>query len=143
MKSILSQQKRVSTATNSNAIISKSKKIFWNFFCIIGICIRFGILWKKRRASEMISCWNYRLQNEGLLKCLKTSVSEHLWTVNMLKGPKDCLNLQCSIFCHIFWSLRKEMSSKNSVLLVSEILRLFVNILTPNDTYSLSVKATV
>ena len=25
------------------------------------------------------------------LKCLKSPVSEHLWTVNMLRGPKHCL----------------------------------------------------
>ena len=46
-------------------------------------------------------------------------------------------------FCHIFWSLWKEISSKSSVLVISEILRLFVNILTPDDKYSLSVKAGV
>ena len=46
-------------------------------------------------------------------------------------------------FCHIFWSLLKEISSKNSVLVVSEMLRLFVNILTPDDKYCLSVKACV
>ena len=46
-------------------------------------------------------------------------------------------------FCHIFWSLWKNMSSKSSLLVVSEILRLFVNILTPDEKYSLSVKASV
>ena len=46
-------------------------------------------------------------------------------------------------FCHIFWSLWNEISSKDSVLVLSEILRLFVNILTPDDKYSLSVKASV
>ena len=46
-------------------------------------------------------------------------------------------------FCHICWSLLKEISSKNSVSLVSEMLRLFVNILTPDDKYCLSVKACV
>ena len=46
-------------------------------------------------------------------------------------------------FCHIFYSLLKEISSKNSVLVVSEMLRLFVNILTPDDKYCLSVKACV
>ena len=46
-------------------------------------------------------------------------------------------------FCHIFWSLWKNMSSKNSLLVVFEILRLFVNILTPDEKYSLSVKASV
>ena len=33
------------------------------------------------------------------------------------------------------------MSPKNSDLVVSQILRLFVNILTPDDKYSLLVKA--
>ena len=46
-------------------------------------------------------------------------------------------------FCHIFWSLWKEISSKNSLLVVSEILRLFANIMTPDDMYSLSLKARV
>ena len=46
-------------------------------------------------------------------------------------------------FCHIFWSLWKEISSNNSLSVVSEILRLFVNILTPDDKYSLSVKESV
>ena len=47
-------------------------------------------------------------------------------------------------FCHIFWSLwKKKLSSKNSVSVVSIILRLLVNILAPNDKYSLSVKACV
>ena len=43
----------------------------------------------------------------------------------------------------MFWSLWKEMSSKIFILLVSEILRLFVNILTPDEKYSVSVKTTV
>ena len=42
-------------------------------------------------------------------------------------------------FCHIFWSLWKKIISKNSVLVVSEILRRFVNILSRDDKYSLSV----
>ena len=46
-------------------------------------------------------------------------------------------------FRDIFWSLYTEISSKNSFLEVSEILRLSVNILTPDDKYSLSVKASV
>ena len=35
------------------------------------------------------------------------------------------------------------MSSIDSVLVVSEILRLFLNVLTPNDKYSLLVKVIV
>ena len=46
-------------------------------------------------------------------------------------------------FSHIFWSHWKEIRSNSSLLVVSEILRLFLNILTPDDKYSLSVKASV
>ena len=60
-----------------------------------------------------------------------------------VKGSEKLLKSARQNFCHIFWSLWKEISSKNSVLVVSEILRLFFNILTPNDKYSLSVKAGV
>ena len=63
--------------------------------------------------------------------------SEHI------KGPKALLKSARQYFCHIFRSLWEEMSSKNSVLVVSEILRLFVNILKPHEKYSLSVKASV
>ena len=46
-------------------------------------------------------------------------------------------------FCHIFWSLINEISWENSFLIVAEILRLFFNILTPDEKYCLSVKASV
>ena len=61
----------------------------------------------------------------------------------MLKGSEDSCNLRGSIFYHIFLSLWKKISPNNSVLVVCEILRLFVNILTPDDKYFLSVKASV
>ena len=60
-----------------------------------------------------------------------------------VKESEILLKSARNYFCHIFWSLLKEISSKNSVSLVSEMLRLFVNILTPDDKYSLSVKARV
>ena len=130
MTIILSQQKRVSNATNSNDIFSKSNNVFWSFFCIIGICINFGILWKKRRASEAISCWNYRLQNT-------------LMDSQYVKGSERLLKSAMQYLCQTFWSLWNGISSKISALVVYEILTLFVNILTHNDKYSLSVKASV
>ena len=60
-----------------------------------------------------------------------------------VKGSETLHKSAQQYFCHIFWSLWKKISSKNSVLVVSEILRLFVNILTPDEKYSLSVKASV
>ena len=69
-------------------------------------------------------------------------MSEHLWTVNMLKDRKD-YSIFAAVFLSYFLSLWKEISLNNSVLVVSEIFRLFVNILTPDDKYSLSVKPSV
>ena len=58
------------------------------------------------------------------------------WAGRLLKSAWQYL-------CLILWSLWKEVSSKNSDLVVSEIFRLFVNILTPDEKYRLSVKASV
>ena len=69
-------------------------------------------------------------------------MSEHSWTIKMLNGLKHCLNLDRSIF-DIFVDQSEKVSLKNSVLVVYEILTLLVNILTPDDKYSLSVKASV
>ena len=65
--------------------------------------------------------------------CARTLVgSEHV------KGTKTLLKYAQQYLYHIFWSLWEKMCSKNSVLVVSEILRQLVNILTPDDKYTLS-----
>ena len=61
----------------------------------------------------------------------------------MLKSPNHCINLHDRIFFIFFDNSENKISSKNYALVVSEILRLFVNILTANDKYSFSVKASV
>ena len=60
-----------------------------------------------------------------------------------VNGSKRLLQSACQYFCHIFWSLWKEISSKGSVLDVPEILRLLINILTADDKYSHSAKASL
>ena len=90
------------------------KIFFWISFLIFEIYIKFEILLKKRWASEVICFWNYRLQKAGLLKCLKSVVSEHLSTVNMLKGPKDFLNVHGSIFVIFFDNSARKSTRKIS-----------------------------
>ena len=60
-----------------------------------------------------------------------------------VKGSEALLKFVRQYFPDIFRLLWKKISSKNSFLKVSEIFRLFVNIFTPDDKYSLSVKASV
>ena len=68
----------------------KSKKNLLISFCTSRIYIKFLILSKKSWASEVISFWKYRLQKAELLRCPKRPLSEHLKTVNILKGRKQC-----------------------------------------------------
>ena len=63
----------------------------------------------------------------------KNPLSEHLWTVNMLNGPKHCLNPHGSIFVIVFDHSETKSAPKNYFLEVSEVLRLFFNILTPDE----------
>ena len=68
--------------------VSPNQKIASQIFLrTCGIYAQFLIFWKKGWASEVISFLIYRLQKVGLLNILKNPMSEHLWTVNMLKGP--------------------------------------------------------
>ena len=48
-----------------------------------------------------------------------------------------------TVLCYIFSSLGKKITSKNSFLEVLKMLRLFVYILTTDEKYCLSVKASV
>ena len=60
-----------------------------------------------------------------------------------VKGSETLLKSRRKYFLITFDHSEEKFGSRNSVLLVSEILRLLVNILTPDDKYSLSVKASV
>ena len=54
-----------------------------------------------------------------------------------VKGKKTLLKSPWQYFCHIFWLLSEKMSLVNSVLVVSDILSLFLNVLTPTEKYTL------
>ena len=96
----------------------KIKKHFLSFFLHFRNLHKIrNTLKKKRWASQFISFWNYRLQKTGLLKCLKSPLWEHLQTVNMLKCPKDCLNLHGSIFVRFFDHSERKSSQKIIFLL--------------------------
>ena len=60
-----------------------------------------------------------------------------------VKRSERLLKSATQYFCHIFSSFSKEIISKKFVLVVYEILTHFNYTLTPDDRYSLSVKASV
>ena len=79
---------------------------------------------------------NYRLRKTWLDKLLKSLVSEHCSTVNMLKGPKHSWNLYGRTFV-MFVPRWGKWSCKISPLVIWETLGLLVNTLTTDDKYSL------
>ena len=78
--------------------LSENQKIFSEFFSAFLKSAQNFEYFEKKMSSEVICFWSFRLKKAGLLKFLKSPVSEHLWTVNMLKGPKHCLILHDSNF---------------------------------------------
>ena len=78
--------------------------------------------------------WNYRLKKTWLDHSLKSAVSEHPSTVNMLKDIKHLRNLNESTLI-IFFITLKETDLEN--IWFSEILGAFVNALIADDKYPL------
>ena len=121
----------MTNATNWNAIIPNSKTILAFFFFFF---FHFQNLHKncnsleKAWASDVICFWNYRMQNVGLFKCLKSVRARTLMDIQHVKGSEWLLKSARQYFCHTFLSLWQKISPKISVLVGAEILRLFGNI---------------
>ena len=60
-----------------------------------------------------------------------------------VKGSETLDKSAWQYFCLIFWSVWKKIGQNTAVLVVCDILRLFVKILTPNHKHSLSVEASI
>ena len=87
--------------------------------------------------SETVDC-----KKRGDLNAEKPFVRTPMG-IQDVKNTKTPFKTVLQYFCQIYWSLLEKMSLRNSVFVVPEILRLFVKILTPDEKYSLSVKASV
>ena len=90
-----------------------NQKIFSNFFFYFWILHKIWNSFKEKMTSEVICFWYYRLQKAGLLKCWRSLVSQHIWTVKMLKYPKHCLNLHGSIFVKFFYHSERKWAVKD------------------------------
>ena len=66
-----------------------------------------------------------------------------LMQVQHFKESETLLKSAGHYFIYVFGSLWKKIIQKNVFLKVSEILRLFLHILTPDEKYSLSLRASV
>ena len=130
-------------ATNSNAIISKSKNIFSNFFLPFW---NLDKIWNTLKKKMSLGGYFFPKLYTGKSGVTYMSIKPRVRTLmdsQYVNGSETLHKSARQSFCHFFWLLLKKTSSKKSFLVVSEILRHFVKILTPDDKYSLSVKASV
>ena len=116
--------------------MSKRKNCFWNFYCISQMCRKCTTFWKKRWVSYPHYFRNLWIRMRGLLKCLNGLASEHHSVINVLMGSKHCSNHNGTTINLLSLLLELNWVGKKSALVMSEILRLFVNTLTSDDKYS-------
>ena len=98
--------------------------------------MKFTTFWKPRRVSFSSYDWNYCIRKRCLLKRLKALASAHHSVINVLTGSKHCRSQHGTTIFLIFSWIRDKLSWKMSALVTSEIFRLFLNTLTPDDKYS-------
>ena len=124
--------------------LSKKLKTFSEFCTsFLKYTFNFKHCEKKRWASYLMYFRSYRRRETWLCKCLKSHVSVHPRTANLLKHRKNCWNMHHSIlFRNFLWSW-ENFSSKIYLLVVSQILGPFVNALTCNDLDSFFLKGKI
>ena len=70
----------------------------------------------------------------------KMSKKSHFWgpfDKQHVKLAQTLLKSEPQNLKHVYWSLKRQLSSKKSLLVICKVSRLFVNALTADDKYSL------
>ena len=130
-------------ARNSNAIISKSKNIVSNFFCISEIYTKFWTSWNKSKThnwctSEIVEC-----KKRGHLDAYKTPCESTYGQSTCYREQNTAEICTAVVFSNLLITLKELEFEKLCLSVASDILRPVFNILTRNDKYSLSVKVSV
>ena len=123
--------------------LSNNLKVFFSFFLHFPNLVKIlNTLDKKMTLRAYLSLKLYPAKI-AVTWMTKTACIITLMDSQDVKRSEELLKPAQNYFCQIFWSLWKKISSKNSVFVGSEILRLFVNIFTPDENHSPSLKPCV
>ena len=101
----------------------RKKKVFLNIFLHFRSLDSILKIFKKKMTLIADVILNLRTPKMWLDKCLKSPVSEHPSTSNMVNGSKHSWNL--NYLYHIYWGLWRQLSWKKSLLVIEKILGLF------------------
>ena len=98
--------------------------------------MKFRTLPKKRRVSWPNYYRSYCIRKRYLLKRLKGLASAHHFSNQRVNSFETLLKSTRHTYFPLFPRIRDKLSWKKSALVTSEIFRVFVNTLTPDDKYS-------
>ena len=123
--------------------LSKNRNIFSQFFSAFAKFRSNLEYFKKKMSQRGYLLLKLQTAKSGVTQMPKKRSARTLVDSQRVKGSETLLKSEQQYFSHVFWSLWKRKNSKNSFLVVSIVLRHFVDIFTPDDKYSLSVKSSV
>ena len=116
---------------------SKKQRSFkWYFTGFLKSTSNFEHFEKKKMTLRAPVLPNLRIVKHVVRWIFKIPVSQHSSKMSMIKGPKHCWNLQDRCFIRFFHQFAGGCVVK-SLLVISKVVGLFVNILTANGKYSL------
>ena len=121
--------------TNSNDIIEESKLFFWIICSVSEMYIKFWKFWKR---LTLIVCVFSKLET---WKDVVSQISKNLhlrtpFDSQHVKGTQTLPKSARQHFYHIFSRLLKKFGCEMSLLVISDILGRFANMLTSNEVYS-------
>ena len=91
------------TKSRKVADLKNWKTLCYNFIAVLEFTLKFEHFENRKWASFLKFFWNYWLQKEWLLKCVKNPISEKVSAVNALMIAKNYWNLQKSTFILLFY----------------------------------------
>ena len=142
MTSILSVKASVS-GNQLKCNYLKIETFFLNFFPHLQNLDKIWNTLKKKMSQRGYLLLKLQTAKSGVTQMPKKRSARTLVDSQRVKGSETLLKSEQQYFSHVFWSLWERKNSKNSFLVVSIVLRHFVDIFTHDDKYSLSVKSSV
>ena len=117
--------------------LSQIQKIFYEFFCsILKSSLNFEQF--KKRMTLRAAIFIKLRTSKNLVRSISKN-SRFRWSFEKQDGKQTqtLLKFQRQNFYDIYWSMWRQLNCKRSLLNICKTLRVFVNILSVNDKFSL------
>ena len=117
--------------------MSKTKNFFWIFCCIFQIWLKFSTFSKKKMTLIPEVFPKLRTPKKKVKSMAKKSRLKGSFGKQHGKRAKTLLKFAWQQLYHIYWSLWRQLTCKNSMLVICKTWRLFPKTLSADGKYSL------